>query len=578
MMKLPVATNRELWRGVAGLMGHHRWQLTLVVILQVAAASTTAALPWLTGDIIDRIQSGTQMRTVLWLIGVALVIVAFGAVLTFNAERRARVLGETVFAQLREELVETITHLPLSVVEEAGTGDLLGRSTHDIERIQFMVRQGISAIMAVVTTIVVTVVASVLTSPLLSLTLIIPIPLIYLTMRWYLPRTVPAYRASATAWANMSGVITESLDQAEIVDAARLRPLRDRRLDEAIRAVWRLERYTAWQRLVMWTGLVLAVFLPVGATIILGAYLYPVGLVTAGQITTVALYCYQVRGPVWEMTFWVDELQSAQAALGRIFGVQLVEPDRHPSGEVPETDKLDVDEVHYSYRSGSPVLHGVSLDLAPGEVLALVGPSGAGKSTLGRLVAGIHPPEAGSVRLGGVELVDLTEERLQREVAFVSQEHHVFGGTVADNLRLAKADASDEELKAALATVGASPWVEQLPDGLETKVGTGGKELSPGQSQQLALARIVLQDPTVLVLDEATSLMDPGAARTLERGLGQVMSGRTVIAVAHRLHTAHAADRVAVMVDGRLAELGTHDELVRLGGEYAKLWSSWQNE
>ncbi len=578
MMKLPVATNRQLLHAVAELMRNYRWRLTVMVTLQVAAASTTAMLPWLTGDIIDRVRSGTTMATIYWMIGIALVIVALGAVLTFNAERQARILGETIFAQLREDLVETITHLPLSVVEEAGTGDLLGRSTHDIERIQFMVRQGISAIMAVATTIVVTVVASVLTSPVLSLTLIIPVPLIYLTMRWYLPRTSPAYRAAATAWADLSGTITETLDQAEIVDAGQLRHLRDHRLDEAIRSVWRLERYTAWQRLIMWSGLILAVFLPIGTTIILGAYLYPLGLVTAGQITTVALYCYQVRGPVWEMTFWVDEMQSAQAALGRIFGVQLVEPDRVPTGEVPENQKLDVEDVHYSYREGSPVLHGVDLDLAVGEVLALVGPSGAGKSTLGRLVAGIHPPASGSVRLGGVELVNLEESRLQQEVSFVSQEHHVFGGTVADNLRLAKDDAGDGELWQALETVGAELWVQGLPQGLETTVGSGGRELSPGQSQQLALARIVLQDPSVLVLDEATSLMDPGAARTLERGLNEVLRGRTVIAVAHRLHTAHAADRVAVMVDGKLAELGTHEELVSLGGQYSKLWNSWQNE
>ncbi len=578
MLKLPVAADRDLWKAVADLAAGYKWRFTAVVALQVLAAGTTAMLPWLTGDVIDRIQHGTDMSTVMGLIGVALVIVVLGAVLTFNAERQSRILGETIFARLREDLVETITHLPLSVVEEAGTGDLLGRSTHDVERVQFMVRQGVSAIMAVATTIVVTVVASILTSPILSLTLLIPLPLIYLTMRWYIPRTIPAYRAAASAWADMSGVITETLDQAEIVDAARLRPQRDRRLDEAIRAVWRLERYTAWQRMVMWTGLVLAVFLPVGATIVLGAYLYPLGLVTAGQITTVALYCYQVRGPVWEMTFWVDELQAAAAALGRIFGVQLVEPDRKPTGSTPSSEKLDVEDVRYSYREGTPVLHGVSLDLEPGEVLALVGPSGAGKSTLGRLIAGIHPPESGSVTLGGVELVDLEETRLQQEVSFVSQEHHVFTGTIADNLYLAKADASEEELLEALRTVGASVWVQALPDGLATKVGSSGRELSPGQSQQLALARIVLQDPTVLVLDEATSLMDPSAARTLERGLARVLEGRTVIAVAHRLHTAHAADRVAVMAEGELVELGTHQELVDLRGQYAQLWSSWQNE
>ncbi len=350
------------------------------------------------------------------------------------------------------------------------------------------------------------------------------------------------------------------MDQAETVDAASLGPRRNQKLDEAIREIWRLERYTSWQRMVL-----------------LGAWLFPTGMVTIGQITAVALYCYQVRGPVWEMAFWVDEMQSAQAALSRIFGVGLVEPDRTPSGKLPAGDELRIDQVHYSYRDDHEVLHGVTLDLVPGEVLAMVGPSGAGKSTLGRLVAGIHPPTAGRVLFGGADLVGLEEGTLQRTVALVSQEHHVFGGTIADNLRLAKPSATDKELTDALEAVAAD-WVQALPEGIDTPVGAGGEELDPGKSQQLALARIVLLDPRILVLDEATSLMDPTAASSLERGLTQVLAGRTVIAVAHRLHTAHAADRVAVMVDGQLAELGSHHQLVEEGGEYAALWHSWQSE
>lgn len=578
MMKLPVAPGRVLLASIGKLIRNYRLQLTIVLILQVAAAATSVMLPWLTGDIIDRIRTGTTLQTVLWMIGAALIVVLVGSLLFYYAERGARVLGENVFARLREELVDTVTHLPLSVVEDAGTGDLLGRTTRDIERIQFMVRQGISAVMSLATVIVVTVAAAVLTSPILSLTLIVPVPVIVLIMRWYLPRTIPAYRAAATAWASMSGVITETMDQAETVDSGGLLNRRNHKMDEAIRQVWRLERYAAWQRMIMWSALIATVFLPVALIVAFGAYLYPLGLVTVGQITTVALYSYQIRGPVWDMAFWVDEMQSAQAALARIFGVNLVEPDREPTGEQPRGTDLDIRKVRYAYREGQEVLHGVTLDLVPGETLAMVGPSGAGKSTLGRMVAGIHPPTGGHVRIGGVDLVDLEEDVLQKQVVLVSQEHHVFGGTLADNLRLAKDQAADDELRSALAAVGALEWVEDLPQGMDTAVGAGGLELSPGQSQQLALARIILLDPHVLVLDEATSLMDPNAARSLERGLGKVLAGRTVIAVAHRLHTAHDADRVAVMVDGNLAELGTHDELVDLGGNYASLWASWQSE
>jgi ABC-type multidrug transport system fused ATPase/permease subunit len=205
----------------------------------------------------------------------------------------------------------------------------------------------------------------------------------------------------------------------------------------------------------------------------------------------------------------------------------------------------------------------------------MVGPSGAGKSTLGRLLAGIHGPRTGSVTVGGTPLVELPLDDLRGHVALVTQEHHVFRGTLRDNVLIARPDASDERVRAALEAVAAWEWVSAMDDGLDTVVGSGGASVSPAQAQQLALARLVLADPHTLVLDEATSLIDPRAARNLERSLAAVLAGRTVIAIAHRLHTAHDADRVAVVEDGRISELGSHDDLVAAGGSYAALWDSW---
>jgi ABC-type multidrug transport system fused ATPase/permease subunit len=218
------------------------------------------------------------------------------------------------------------------------------------------------------------------------------------------------------------------------------------------------------------------------------------------------------------------------------------------------------------------VLEEVDLELQPGERLAIVGPSGAGKSTLGRLLAGVHPPGRGRVTVGGADLIGLAVEDLRREVSLVTQEHHVFAGTVADNLRLAVPDATVAQLQAALDAVD---WIG-IP--MDEPVGPNGRALSPAQSQQLALARLVLADPHTLVLDEATALLDPRAARHLERSLSAVLQGRTVVAIAHRLHTASDADRVAVVEDGRIVELGTHDELVTKGGSYAALWRSWHGQ
>jgi ABC-type multidrug transport system fused ATPase/permease subunit len=575
-MKLPIADGRTIRRRLGGLVLAYRGQLAGVLVLQLGAAFAGIALPWVMGRVVDQIQAGTTLEWVRRVMIGTVVLVAVGAALSFLAEYQARVLGERVFAKLREDLVETVTHLPLSTVEGAGTGDLLGRTTHDVERVQFMVRQGISSIMVLATTIVVTVVAAVATSPLLAVVLVVEVPVVGALMRWYLPRTVPSYRAGAAAWADLSGVANETIDQAETVDAARLADLRAARLDRSIREIWRLERYGAWMRVVLVGCLGLAVLIPVLLMALVGAWAIGAGWTTLGVVTTMTLYAYQLRGPVWEVTFWVDQIQSSEASLARIFGVDLVDPDRAPTGGRPSGREMRVRGVRYAYRAGEDVLHGVDLDLRPGETLAIVGPSGAGKSTFGRMLAGIHPPTAGSVEVGGVELTDLDEDVLQRQVVLVTQEHHVFVGTVASNMRLARSEADTGEMWDALAAVEADQWVRALPDGLDTRVGAGGIPLSPAQAQQLALARIVLMDPHTLVLDEATSLMDPTAARSLERSLGLALRGRTVIAIAHRLYTAHDADRVAVMMDGRIVELGAHDELVAAGGEYASLWRSWQ--
>ena len=598
-MKLPLASGKLVVRGVKDLIHDYRRAIGSVVGLQLVSSLAGVTLPWLLGRVIDRIQAGVASRD--WVgqqIVIALVVVAVAAIFSFLAEYRARVMGERIFAHLRDGLVDSVIHLPLSTVESAGTGDLVGRTTRDIERLQFMIRQGIAAILMITTTLVVTFVAAFLTSPLLAFVLLIGPLGVWPLMAWYLPRTVPAYRSSARSWADLSGSVAETLDQADTVDALGLSGKRIAQLDVIIREIWRQERYSAWMRSWLFLGIVCATLSPLIVIVLLGAWLVPSGALTVGAVSTIALYAYQVRGPVWEATFWVDVSMEAYTSLARIFGVAQVEPDREASAHAPAgTPAIVARDVSYAYRAGQNVLHEVSLELRGGETLAIVGPSGAGKSTFGRMLAGIHPPTSGSVTVGGVRLVDLPESELHQQVALVTQEQHVFTGTIASNLRLARPDASDEELWAVLDAVGvdwvrglghSTPTAQSAPEGktraetektgLYAEVGGAGMKLNPAQVQQLALARIVLLNPHTLVLDEATSLMDPSAARSLEQSLSRVLAGRSVIAIAHRLYTAHDADRVAVMMDGRIVELGTHDELVAAGGEYASLWASWQQD
>jgi ABC-type multidrug transport system fused ATPase/permease subunit len=272
---------------------------------------------------------------------------------------------------------------------------------------------------------------------------------------------------------------------------------------------------------------------------------------------------------------WINFLQMGAAALARLLGLADLPPDREAGQARPADQELRADQISHAYVPGHDVLRQLSLTVAPGERIAIVGPSGAGKSTLGRLLAGIQGPDAGEVRLGGVGLVDLPLDELRGQIALVSQEHHIFQGSLRDNVTLGLPQASEQAILAALEAVDALGWAQALPDGLDTPVGSGGLALSAPQAQQIALARLVLADPHTLILDEATSLLDPQSARHLEQSLAAVLDGRTVVAIAHRLHTAHDADRVVVMERGQISESGPHQQLIAANGAYAGLWKSW---
>jgi ABC-type multidrug transport system fused ATPase/permease subunit len=472
----------------------------------------------------------------------------------------------------------TVTALPLSTVERAGTGDLVARTTNDVNKLQHAVRFGVPRVIVAISTISLTVAACLVLSAPVALALFVGVPALVAVVRWYLHRATPAYLREAAAYASLNGTITESVDGARTVDALRLGPRRHARVRADLHEAFEAERRTLDLRTVLFPGVDLAFVIAPAAVLVWGGYLVTQGHATLGAVTSIVLYAYQVTGPVWELIYWLDEIQVALTALARVIGVQQVAADRRASDDRPADERISARGLRYAYREGHDVLHGIDLDLVPGERLAVVGPSGAGKSTLGRMLAGIHPPTGGRVSIGGVPLVDLPLAELRGHVALVTQEHHVFVGSVADNLRLADDDADDDAVEQALRAVDAWDWVSALPAGPATEVGSGGSALTPAQAQQLALARLVLLDPHTLVLDEATSLLDPRAARHLEQSLSAVLAGRTVVAIAHRLHTAHDADRVAVVEDGRITEIGPHHDLVAADGGYAALWRSWQHE
>ncbi len=572
---LPVAQPREVRRYAVSLMRRHPRLLTTTLVLHTLAAVAGLAMPRLLGELVQSIQDGTTTASVdTAAVSIAAFVVA-QSVLTRFAKLASARLGEQVLAELREDFVRRVTDIPLSTVERAGTGDLLTRTSRDINNLSFSVRSAMPETGIAVVTALLTVVALTLVSWKLALPCLIAVPILIAGTRWYLRRAPQAYLRESAAYAEITDGLAETVEGARTVEALRTGPLRKQRTDRDIAGSYAAERRTLFLRTVWFPVTEFAYILPVVATLLIGGWYAIKGWATLGEVTAATLYVQQLVDPLDRLLSWLDELQVGTASLARLLGIAKVPADRTATGARPDGDQLRLDGVRYAYTADRDVLHGVDLRVEPGERLAMVGPSGAGKSTLGRLIAGIDGPRTGTATVGGAPLVELPLDELRGHVALVTQEHHVFLGTLRDNVALARPDATDDQVADALAAVDALDWALELPQGLATEVGTGNHPLTPAQAQQVALARLVLADPHTLVLDEATSLIDPRAARHLERSLAAVLDGRTVIAIAHRLFSAHDADRVAVVEDGRIAELGSHDELVAAGGSYAALWASW---
>jgi len=572
---LPVSTPREAAALARRLLSQRPWALAGCAAMFVVEGLAGLVAPWMLGRIVDAVIDGDSASAitvaVLWIVGAAVV----GGLATFLSVSLLARTAEPALADLRETVVERALELEATEFEASGSGDLLSRVGDDVRLVTESFTEVIPLLVNSVVAVVFTAVGLFALDWRLGIAGLGAVPFYVLALRWYLPRSGPYYRREREANGERAEALLTGIHASRTLRAYGIAGSHQ---ELTTAASWRSAQLSidVFRLQTRFYGRNNRAEL-IGLLLILGTgfALVDAGEVSVGAVTAAALLFHRLFNPVGAIVGLFDEVQSVGASLVRLVGVaQLPPPVPVDDPQRPADAHLVVRGLHHEYVEGRPAVDEVSLDVAPGKRVAVVGASGAGKTTLGAAIAGRLAPTRGTVLLGEVPLARVDGDG-REPVAIVSQEVHVFAGSVRDNLTLAAPSASDADLASALAAVGAWASAQALPEGLDTMVGDGALTLTPALAQQIALGRVLLADPHVVVLDEATAEAGSAGARSLELAALAVTADRTSVTIAHRLTQAVTADEIVVMDAGRVVERGSHDELVAAGGRYAELWAAW---
>lgn len=576
-LRFPLATFVQIRREMGAQLRrvrHATPALLAALVMLSLGAWATVMVPQLMGRIVDMV-TGTSSQP-FWQLGAALVAAALtGAVLSAYGFYLVSRVAERVIANLRQDMVGTALGLPTHRVEDAGSGDLVSRSTDDVAELSSAVTETVPILTGSVFTLAATIVA------LLALDwqfLLIPLlvtPIYYLAARLYLRKAPGRYAEERAAMADRAHRVLEAIRGRATVRAFSM----ERRMHHEIaNASWAVVTKGIRARttmLILNVWMLVAEFLMLALALLIGYHLVRTGAVTVGAVTGAVLMIIRLRGPLNMVMRVLDVVQSGYASLARIVGVVVDPPIAVPDiGADAPLGRVELRDVSFSY-GGAWAVRDVSFTVNPGQTVAIVGASGAGKTTVAALLAGLLVPDRGEVLVDGYPVSSLSDRERIARLATVSQEVHVFSGTLRQDLTLARPEATDDELLAALERVHARSWFNRLPNGLDTVVGARGIHLDPVAAQQLALARVLLLDPAIVIMDEATAEAGSAGAGALEEAADEVTRDRSAVVVAHRLDQASRADTILVMDAGRVVESGTHDELVARDGIYHRLWSAW---